>query len=1108
MSNLLSLKNPDVTPPKPTMSNEASPKCPQCGTPIKADAPAGLCPNCLMVLNLNTETVLTGDTSNPEPPLPPEKLAPYFAQLEILECLGRGGMGVVYKARQKSLNRLVALKLLAPERVTDAKFAERFTREAHALAALNHPHIVTVYDFGQAGGYYFLLMEFVDGVNLRQLLQAKKLTPEEALAVIPPLCDALQYAHEQGVVHRDIKPENLLLDKGGRVKIADFGIAKMVGEDSSVGLAESQPAGTPQYMAPEQKDYQRTDHRADIYSLGVVLYEMLTGELPAEKLQAPSRKVQIDVRLDAIVLRALEKTPELRYPTAVEFRTQVETLVAETSRSEPDLRTREGETADGIHDLAKETVASYLRMAILGACWAPLLFASLFLIKWYHGTSSLTSWWGVLIVVTLGVLGLTAPIGTTILGWTAVARMRRSAGRMRGLVLAVFDGLFFPLLMLDGLLGWMAFTAWRLCVDFFANPAMQIDPAFGTRLANRIAHHQEIPNLVALVVALTLDFYIIRRVWRVVSGALPTGSAPKVGFVRKVVLGAGGVTLLLMGLLVFLTLISWRSSRLTGAHRSAEALEQQFKQQQGKMDASPAGNREDEIIQLARSRLEQTRQLYKAKHVSLSVVEEAEGELALAEARGDWVKRAEIRLAMATKHLQRSEELHRTRIISDEEFNRAKQRRLEAELELQRATVRPAPEKPFNALQSSPESQAASNDAGASVITRSFPLRHRLASQMADDLRQILHGQSGHEAKSSADNQELLVTAPPEVMMRVQTFITVNDWPDAITRGSDFQSRNNSVTRAARSFFYACAVEDSAEVFSKQLSLGVLAKLKGDTKSKEFEGYQWGRAEVDPNWEKSLRADWPGKKEAIQRLIREWNRYPLKRLIEDPGVTIGFGVKHSCSVSFEGAPKPFYQVTIEPDRTKPRGEDNPSYFFSSLPPWWDGDSTKPSDSAALDLSYQQFDQTYHSGWRVLAQDEKGFREAAALIEAYLLHDNLNNSERVNLHFHAAQCLAFAGDAKSVLDALGHLKQAHYVNEPPDIPLRWNDYVSANEAFLKGDLDALKAARERIAAGPKLNGVPANLDVVDRLIARFGKPYRNAYSTETEEAGRTNEALGK
>src|SRR5437763_8645937 len=130
------------------MSNGSLPKCPQCGAPLPANAPAGLCPGCLMALNLKTETVFTDDSPAAQPPLPPEELAPHFPQLEILECLGRGGMGVVYKARQKSLNRLVALKLLAPERADDPQFAGRFEREAQALAALTHPHIVAVYDFG------------------------------------------------------------------------------------------------------------------------------------------------------------------------------------------------------------------------------------------------------------------------------------------------------------------------------------------------------------------------------------------------------------------------------------------------------------------------------------------------------------------------------------------------------------------------------------------------------------------------------------------------------------------------------------------------------------------------------------------------------------------------------------------------------------------------------------------------------------------------------------------------------------------------------------------------------------------------------------------------
>jgi len=328
---------------------------------LPANAPAGLCPRCLMALNLNTETVFTGEVTAAQPSLPPEDIAPYFPQLEILECLGRGGMGVVYKARQKSLNRLVALKLLAPERVHDGKFAGRFTREAHALGALNHPNIVTIFDFGQAGGFYFLLMEFVDGANLRQLLAAQKFTPEEALAIVPPICEALQFAHERGIVHRDIKPENLLLDKEGRVKIADFGIAKMLGEDAAGAAPAEQratedtlasAAGTPHYMAPEQREHRATDHRADIYSLGVVLYEMLTGELPGKPIEPPSSRmrgrVRIDVRLDAVVLRALERKPELRYQQVSDVKTMVETIATSPDSSPPEASEPQGRLLDFI----------------------------------------------------------------------------------------------------------------------------------------------------------------------------------------------------------------------------------------------------------------------------------------------------------------------------------------------------------------------------------------------------------------------------------------------------------------------------------------------------------------------------------------------------------------------------------------------------------------------------------------------------------------------------------------------------------------------------------------------------------------------------------------
>jgi serine/threonine protein kinase len=227
--------------------------CPQCGAELPADAPKGLCPQCLTKLGL--EHVPDAETSEPSeepqgavlhesshekaataPYSPhgwfvapkPAELARHFPQLEIMELLGQGGMGAVYKARQRGLGRLVAVKILPPEAARDPSFAQRFSREAQSLARLSHQHIVTVHDFGESGGLYYFVMEFVDGTNLRKMITGGKLEPREALAIVPQVCDALQYAHDEGLVHRDIKPENILVDKKGRVKIADFGLAKLL----------------------------------------------------------------------------------------------------------------------------------------------------------------------------------------------------------------------------------------------------------------------------------------------------------------------------------------------------------------------------------------------------------------------------------------------------------------------------------------------------------------------------------------------------------------------------------------------------------------------------------------------------------------------------------------------------------------------------------------------------------------------------------------------------------------------------------------------------------------------------------------------------------------
>jgi serine/threonine protein kinase/capsular polysaccharide biosynthesis protein len=373
--------------------------CPHCGTPLPTGALAGLCPACLLQQGAAADTAT-------QPPTPAfvaptiEEMARLFPQLEILGWLGRGGMGAVYKARQPALDRLVALKILPEAAGADAGFAERFTREARALARLTHPNIVGVFEFGQvrasgaadpaavvpatgpvavggtgvgdpaagaaagtvAGGtpaplllpaLHYFLMEFVDGVNLRQLQRLGRLGPREALQIVPQICDALQYAHDEGVVHRDIKPENVLVDRKGRVKVVDFGLAKLVGGNDplapsrspsdgervakpgeGLALTGAHVMGTPNYMAPEQVDHpQDVDHRADIYALGVVFYEMLTGELPRGQFPPPSRKVRIDVRLDEVVLHALEREPQRRYQQAGEVKTAVENITADTAKS-------------------------------------------------------------------------------------------------------------------------------------------------------------------------------------------------------------------------------------------------------------------------------------------------------------------------------------------------------------------------------------------------------------------------------------------------------------------------------------------------------------------------------------------------------------------------------------------------------------------------------------------------------------------------------------------------------------------------------------------------------------------------------------------------------
>ena len=300
--------------------------CDKCQAKLVPDSPGGMCPRCLMQLANDQRTM----ERNPGEALPPKpnQIAELFPELEILDVIGHGGMGYVYKARQKNLGRIVAVKILSTNLLDDPAFAERFSREARAMAMMNHPNIIAIYDFGCREKYYFLVMEYVDGLNLRQLVSTGEIKPEDAIQLVPQLCDALQYAHDRGVVHRDIKPENVLISQEGRIKIADFGLAKLTNLQQNLTLTQTrQVMGTPNYMAPEQREKPvAVDHRADIYSLGVVIYELLTGELPLGRFAPPSTKAKVDARIDELVMRALEKEPNLRYQKISELKTGFESL--------------------------------------------------------------------------------------------------------------------------------------------------------------------------------------------------------------------------------------------------------------------------------------------------------------------------------------------------------------------------------------------------------------------------------------------------------------------------------------------------------------------------------------------------------------------------------------------------------------------------------------------------------------------------------------------------------------------------------------------------------------------------------------------------------------
>ncbi|MEZ5386602.1 MAG: protein kinase [Prosthecobacter sp.] len=280
----------------------------------------------------------TNPHSKPKQWQPPstEELHKLLPQYEITALLGRGGMGAVYKGTQINLERTVAIKILPPgmdDEDSGANFTERFKNEARAMAKLSHPGIVAVYDSGEtAGGLLYIVMEFIEGTDVQKMVaQQRRLHSEHAMAITAHVCDALQYAHERGIIHRDIKPANIMVGYDGVVKVADFGLAKM-DRAGELGLTRSGMAmGTLHYMAPEALMLgSGVDHRADIYAVGVMLYFMLTGRLPQGMFELPSMQVPgLDPRFDGIIAKALRNDRDIRYQTTAELRRDLDGILTQ-----------------------------------------------------------------------------------------------------------------------------------------------------------------------------------------------------------------------------------------------------------------------------------------------------------------------------------------------------------------------------------------------------------------------------------------------------------------------------------------------------------------------------------------------------------------------------------------------------------------------------------------------------------------------------------------------------------------------------------------------------------------------------------------------------------
>ena len=318
--------------------------CPNCAVALPANAPPGQCPSCLLRIGLaladgggaaSTLELSTGDDSALRTPQSTLQRLRYFGDYELLEVIAQGGMGVVYKARQVTLNRLVAVKMIRVGVLASEADIHRFRSEAEAAGSLRHPHIVAIHEVSEHEGQHYFSMDLIEGKNLAELVREHPWPAERAAACVKTIAEAIHYSHQRGILHRDLKPSNVMVDVFGAPHITDFGLAKRIEEDSQL-TASGAVVGTPSYMAPEQTVGKRAGASAasDVYSMGAILYELLTsrppfqGETPLDTLKLVRETEPVSPRLlnpkvprelETICLKCLEKEPKRRYATAQEF---------------------------------------------------------------------------------------------------------------------------------------------------------------------------------------------------------------------------------------------------------------------------------------------------------------------------------------------------------------------------------------------------------------------------------------------------------------------------------------------------------------------------------------------------------------------------------------------------------------------------------------------------------------------------------------------------------------------------------------------------------------------------------------------------------------------